>query len=139
MKAKSPDRSLSLQEEPEDHHDGYDLLHHSSPTPSSEVYPEGRPGYDLKARGGGDSAGQRVDDDDSATLNEDLSDEEEDNHVAKPGQRDESSSGFTPHSPSVALPDVTQRPDYHQAMLRSRVLSTLLSLKHHLPGTHTIT
>ncbi|KAF9651239.1 hypothetical protein BDM02DRAFT_3127165 [Thelephora ganbajun] len=119
-KTKSPDRSLPLQEEPEDHHDDYDLLHRSSPTPSSEVYPEGRPGYDLKARGGRDSVGRRVEDDDSATLNEDLSDED-DNHVAKPGQRDESSSsGFTPRSPSVALPDTNQRPDYHQATLRSR-------------------
>ena len=117
-KAKSPDRSLPLQEEPEDHHDEYDLNHHSSPTPSSDVYPEGRPGYDLGARGGRDSAGRRVDDDDSATLNEDLSDEEDDNHAAKPGQREESSSsGFTPRSPSVALPDQNQ---YHQATLRSR-------------------
>lgn len=121
VKAKSPDRSLPLQEEPEDHHDDYDLLHHNSPTPSSDVYPEGRPGYDLKARGGRDSAGRRVEDDDSATLNEDLSDEEDVDHVAKPGQRDESSSsGFTPRSPSVALPDTNQRSDYHQATLRSR-------------------
>jgi len=121
MKAKSPDRSLPLQEEPEDHHDDYDLLHHNSPTPSSEVYPEGRPGYDLKTRGGRDSAGRRVEDDDSATLNEDLSDEEDDDHSAKPGQRDESSSsGFTPRSPAVALPDLNQRSDYHQATLRSR-------------------
>ena len=122
MKAKSPDRSLPLQEEPEDHHDDdYDLLHHNSPTPSSDAYPEGRPGYDLGARGGRDSAGRRLEDDDSATLNEDLSDEEDDDHSSKPGQRDESSSsGFTPRSPSVALPDLTQRSDYHQATLRSR-------------------
>ena len=121
MKAKSPDRSLPLQEEPEDHHDDYDPLGRDSPTPSSDVYPEGRPGYDLKARGGRDSASRRAEDDDSATLNEDLSDEEDDNHAAKPGQRDESSSsGFTPRSPSVALPDTNQRPDYHQATLRSR-------------------
>ena len=120
MKAKSPDRSLPLQEEPEDHHDDYDVLHRASPTPSSEVYPEGRTGYDLKARGGRDSAGRRVEDDDSATLNEDLSDED-DNNAPKPGQRDESSSsGFTPRSPSVALPDINQRPDYHQTTLRSR-------------------
>lgn len=121
MKAKSPDRSLPLQEEPEDHHDDYDIHHHGSPTPSSDVYPEGRPGYDLKPRGGRDSAGRRIEDDDSATLNEDLSDED-DNHVPKPGQRDESSSsGFTPRSPSVALPDMNQRPDYHQqSTLRSR-------------------
>ncbi|KAF9780042.1 hypothetical protein BJ322DRAFT_1012478 [Thelephora terrestris] len=120
VKAKSPDRSLPLQEEPEDHHDDYGAHHHGSPTPSSDVYPEGRPGYDLKARGGRDSAGRRVDDDDSATLNEDLSDED-DSHVAKSEQRDESSSsGFTPRSPSVALPDMSQRPDYHQTTLRSR-------------------
>jgi hypothetical protein len=119
-KAKSPDRSLPLQEEPEDHHDDYDVLHRASPTPSSEVYPEGRPGYDLGARGGRDSAGRRVEDDDSATLNEDLSDED-DNHIQKSGQRDESSSsGFTPRSPSVALPDMNQRSDYHQTTLRSR-------------------
>ena len=120
MKAKSPDRSLPLQEEPEDHHDDYDIRHHGSPTPSSDVYPEGRPNYDLKARGGRDSAGRRADDDDSATLNEDLSDEDAD-HAGKPGQRDESSSsGFTPRSPSVALPDTSQRNDYHQSTLRSR-------------------
>ena len=119
-KTKSPDRSLPLQEEPEDHHDDYGAIHHGSPTPSSDVYPEGRPGYDLKNRGGRDSAGRRVEDDDSATLNEDLSDED-DNHVPKPGQRDESSSsGFTPRSPSVALPDTNQRPDYHQSTLRPR-------------------
>jgi hypothetical protein len=115
MKAKSPDRSLPLQEEPEDHHEEEDLLHHNSPTPSSDVYLEGR------SRGGRDSAGRRYDDDDSATLNEDLSDEEDDGHVAKPGQRDESSSsGLTPRSPSVALPDLGQQPNYHQATLRSR-------------------
>ena len=120
MKAKSPDRSLPLQEEPEDHHDDYSATHHDSPTPSSDVYPEGRPGYDLKARGGRDSAGRRVEDDDSATLNEDLSDED-DGHVAKPEQRDESSSsGFTPRSPSVALPDTRPLADYHQTTLRSR-------------------
>jgi len=120
MKAKSPDRSLPLQEEPEDHHEDFDLLHHGSPTPSSDVYPEGRPGYDLPSRGGRDSAGRRLEDDDSATLNEDLSDEDDD-QVAKPGQRDESSSsGFTPRSPSVALPEPNQRSDYHQATLRSR-------------------
>ena len=120
-KAKSPDRSLPLQEEPEDHHDDYDLLHRSSPVAPSEVYSEGRPGYDTKARGGRDSAGRRIEDDDSATLNEDLSDEEDGNHSSKPGQRDESSSsGFTPRSPSVALPDINQRSDYHHSTVRSR-------------------
>jgi hypothetical protein len=117
-KTKILDRSLPLQEEPEDHHDAY-ALHRSSPTPSLDVYPEGRPSYDLKARGGRDSAGRRVEGDDSALLNEDLSDEE-DGDASKPGQGDgSSSSGFTLRS---HYPPMSQRSDYHQATLRSYIL-----------------
>ncbi|KAI8984818.1 hypothetical protein BD414DRAFT_441649 [Trametes punicea] len=98
---RPPDRSLPVQEEPEEdvgheyEHDEpqYAERHHSSPTPSSDLYPEGHSTrYDARH--------EQRDDDDDETLNE-----EGDDHVPQNKSSEDSESAFTPRSPSTNLPE----------------------------------
>lgn len=100
MGVRPPDRSLPLQEPEEDNGHDYDnddepeytTRHHSSPTPSSDLYPEGNTTrYDNRH--------ERRDDDDDETLNDDG-----DDHVQQKSSED-SEAGFTPRSPSANLPE----------------------------------
>ncbi|KAK7022933.1 hypothetical protein VNI00_016823 [Paramarasmius palmivorus] len=112
INARTPDRSLPVQEEPEDEvgvpakkqdlrdDDQYrqDRTgdYHGSPLPSSDVHPEGRNvPYDVSRTHGGRSsrAGHR---DAEHTLIEDS------------GKRSTDEGGFTPRSSSVNLPDQVQ-------------------------------
>lgn len=98
------DRALPLQEEPEEdlgqdytvteHESDYDKLRRSSPTPSSDLYPEGR--YDSRHV----SSVQPTDEDDEDTLNEEAHD-----RLQPPSKSDDEDSGFTPRSPSTSLPE----------------------------------
>ena len=103
MGSRPPDRSLPLQEPEEDNgHDDdepeYTDRHpHSSPTPSSDLYPDGHTTrYDIHH--------ERRDDDDDETLNEEGEEQLQQN---KGGEDSESGSGFTPRSPSTTLPERT--------------------------------
>ncbi|KAI0689652.1 hypothetical protein BC835DRAFT_1368235 [Cytidiella melzeri] len=101
---RASDRALPLQEEPEEdlghefteHESDFDKLRRSSPTPSSDLYPEGRYGSrrDLA------SSVQPTDEDDEDTLNEEAHD-----HLQVPNKSDDEDSGFTPRSPSTSLPE----------------------------------
>ncbi|OSD01919.1 hypothetical protein PYCCODRAFT_1368324 [Trametes coccinea BRFM310] len=101
MATRPPDRSLPVQEEPEEdgheyEHDEpqYGDRHQSSPTPSSDIYPEGPSArYDTRHE-------QRDDDDDDDTLND-----ENDDHMPQNKSSEDSESGFTPRSPSTNLPE----------------------------------
>ncbi|KAI0666107.1 hypothetical protein C8Q78DRAFT_985135 [Trametes maxima] len=102
MATRPPDRSLPVQEEPEedvghefDHDDKpqYAERHHSSPTPSSDLYPEGHTTrYDPRH--------EQRDEDDDETLNE-----EADDHVPQNKSSEDSEAGYTPRSPSTNLPE----------------------------------
>ncbi|KAM5540739.1 hypothetical protein V8D89_005770 [Ganoderma adspersum] len=103
MGSRPPDRSLPLQEPEEDNgHDDdepeYTDRHpHSSPTPSSDLYPDGHTTrYDIHH--------ERRDDDDDETLNEEGEEQLQQN---KGSEDSESGSGFTPRSPSTTLPERT--------------------------------
>ncbi|KAI0637523.1 hypothetical protein C8Q77DRAFT_1153257 [Trametes polyzona] len=98
MGTRPPDRSLPLQEPDEDV--GHEFEHaepqytdrHSSPTPSSDLYPEGHTKrYDTRH--------EAREDDDDETLNE-----EADEHMQQKSSED-SEAGFTPRSPSTNLPE----------------------------------
>ncbi|KAI0368413.1 hypothetical protein BV20DRAFT_948189 [Pilatotrama ljubarskyi] len=99
---RPPDRSLPVQEEPEEdvghefEHDEpqYADRHHSSPTPSSDLYPEGH-GTRYDARH------EQRDEDDEETLN----DEEGDDRLHQNKSSEDSEAGFTPRSPSTNLPE----------------------------------
>ncbi|KAI0820703.1 hypothetical protein BC628DRAFT_1329807 [Trametes gibbosa] len=101
MSMRPPDRSLPVQEEPEEdvghefEHDEpqYADRHHGSPTPSSDLYPEGHTTrYDTRH--------EQRDDDDDETLNEEV-DEQMQQHKSS----EDSEAGFTPRSPSTTLPE----------------------------------
>jgi hypothetical protein len=101
---RATDRALPLQEEPEeevghdytDHESDYDQLRRSSPTPSSDLYPEGR----FASRRDHVSSVQPTDEDDEDTLNEEAHD-----HMQMSNKSDDEDSGFTPRSPSTNLPE----------------------------------
>ncbi|TBU29180.1 hypothetical protein BD311DRAFT_661819 [Dichomitus squalens] len=101
MGSRPPDRSLPLQEPEEDNgHEDFDQdepeysdRHHGSPTPSSDLYPEGHTNrYDNR---------HDDDDDDDGTLNEEGEEERQQNK----GSEDSEASGYTPRSPSTTLPE----------------------------------
>ncbi|KAH9949164.1 hypothetical protein B0H21DRAFT_688764 [Amylocystis lapponica] len=102
MATRPPDRSLPVQEEPEedvahdfvDHEPDYDEHRHGSPTPSSDVYPEGH----VPRYSGSTAHGEE--DEDDETLNE-----EADEHLQQSKSSEESEAGFTPRSPSTNLPE----------------------------------
>ncbi|KAI0771681.1 hypothetical protein BD413DRAFT_604432 [Trametes elegans] len=104
MATRPPDRSLPVQEEPEEdvghefEHDDepqYADRHHSSPTPSSDLYPEGHTTrYDARHEQ------RHEEDDDDETLND-----EGDDHVPQNKSSEDSEAGFTPRSPSTNLPE----------------------------------
>ncbi|KAH9887672.1 hypothetical protein C8Q73DRAFT_656509 [Cubamyces lactineus] len=106
---RPPDRSLPVQEEPEEdvghefeHNDApqYAEKHHSSPSPSSDIYPEGHATrYDTRH--------DQRDEDDDETLNE-----ENDDHMSQNKSSEDSESGFTPRSPSTNLPERTRDGQY---------------------------
>ncbi|KAI0337358.1 hypothetical protein BDW22DRAFT_1339998 [Trametopsis cervina] len=103
---RASDRALPLQEEPEEdlshdfteHESDYDKIRRSSPTPSSDLYPEGRYGGNRREHAA--SVQATDDDDDEDTLNEEAHD-----HLQPPNKSDDEDSGFTPRSPSTSLPE----------------------------------
>ena len=107
MGTRPPDRSLPLQEPEEDNgHDfdndepEYPDRHHGSPTPSSDLYPDGHSArYDTRH--------ERRDDDDDETLNDDG-----DDHLQQNKSSEDSEAGFTPRSPSTNLPERPRDPPY---------------------------
>lgn len=101
MAMRPPDRSLPVQEEPEEdvghefeHEEPqYADRHHGSPTPSSDLYPEGHTTrYETRH--------EQRDDDDDETLNEEV-----DEHIQQNKSSEDSEAGFTPRSPSTNLPE----------------------------------
>ncbi|RPD55129.1 hypothetical protein L227DRAFT_615609 [Lentinus tigrinus ALCF2SS1-6] len=112
MNARPPDRSLPLQEPEEDNGHEYDHdqpeytdRHLGSPTPSSDLYPEGHTTrYDTRHEHRDDD-----DDDDDGTLNE-----EGDDHLQQNKSSEDSESGFTPRSPSTTLPERPRDAPYAQ-------------------------
>ncbi|KAH9936820.1 uncharacterized protein BXZ73DRAFT_45033 [Epithele typhae] len=97
MGGRPPDRSLPLQEEDNGHDEDHDETEysprtHGSPTPSSDLYPEGHP---IRY----DSRHEHDDDDDEGTLNN-----EDDDHI-KQNKSEDSEAGYTPRSPSTTLPE----------------------------------
>jgi hypothetical protein len=139
VKARTPDRSLPVQEEPEEdgayeqhdkqeqerdrwtpggsdygrhghrHEQGardLDRQHHatSSPTPSSDLLPEGfDPRYDARhERNGRENLGQQPRKNSNEAKHERDGDEEDVSRSGRTQSQDEES--YTPRSPSVALP-----------------------------------
>lgn len=139
VKARTPDKSLPVQEEPEEdgayeQHDkqeqerdrwtpggseygrhvhrleqearDLDRQHHptSSPTPSSDLLPEGfDPHYDArKDRNGRESLGQNPRKNSDEASHQEDGDEEDVQHSGRTQSQDEES--YTPRSPSAALP-----------------------------------
>ncbi|EED80512.1 predicted protein [Postia placenta Mad-698-R] len=106
MAARPPDRSLPVQEEPEEdvghyieHEPEYEDRHRDSPTPS-DAYPDAHGSrYDARHE---QARGLRHPEDDEETLNEEV---DEQRKQAKSSEDSESGSGFTPRSPSVNLPE----------------------------------
>ena len=105
MGARPPDRSLPLQETEED--TGHDYDHdvpeygpqlHGSPTPSSDLYPEGHVTNRYDARH--EHRDDDVEDEDEDTLNN----EDDEQHPQNKSSED-SEAGFTPRSPSAMLPE----------------------------------
>ncbi|KAJ7476961.1 hypothetical protein B0H11DRAFT_2234921 [Mycena galericulata] len=125
---RTPDRSLPVQEEqedevpgaldsgvasPRDHYgDGRGPLRSSSPTPSSDLNPEGIARYEanLLSHGGRDSrAGHREEEDDETLIEQDL-DETVRPRGTHAGADEE--GGYTPRSPQSGLPpDHALEPD----------------------------
>lgn len=109
MATRPPDRSLPVQEEPEEdvgneflHGPEFHELQKGSPTPSSDLYPEGHsPRYDSRRDQVPSAAREDRDDD---TLDEETLNEEIDEHLAG-GKASTESEAFTPRSPSVTLPE----------------------------------
>ncbi|CAL1701999.1 unnamed protein product [Somion occarium] len=106
--SRPPDRSLPVQEEPEEdvaHNDlekNHDYLgsRHASPTPSSELYPDNaRHAGRLTVRNG-IHPNEDDNDEDDVTLNEEI-----DDHDQHGQSEDDDNSGFTPRSPSTNLPE----------------------------------
>ncbi|KAJ7667087.1 hypothetical protein B0H17DRAFT_1089270 [Mycena rosella] len=116
VNARTPDRSLPVQEEQEDEVSGLDsgvAPHHygdsrgpersNSPTPSSDLNPEGLARYEanLLSHGGRDSrAGHREDDDDDTLI------DQEDETLRPRGTHPipDEEGGYTPRSPQSGLP-----------------------------------
>ncbi|KAJ7123190.1 hypothetical protein C8R44DRAFT_621142 [Mycena epipterygia] len=125
---RTPDRSLPVQEEqedevpgaldsgvapPRDHYgDNRGPDRSSSPTPSSDLNPEGIARYEAKllAHGGRDSrAGHREDDDDDTLIDQDLDDTV---HPRGTHAVPDEEGGYTPRSPQSGLPpDHAMEPD----------------------------
>ncbi|OJT04399.1 hypothetical protein TRAPUB_4855 [Trametes pubescens] len=108
MAMRPPDRSLPVQEEPEEdvghefeHEEPqYAERHHGSPTPSSDLYPEGHTiRYDTRH--------EQRDEDDDETLNEEV-----DEHIQQNKSSEDSEAGFTPRSPSTNLPERSRDAQY---------------------------
>ncbi|TFY67074.1 hypothetical protein EVJ58_g1858 [Rhodofomes roseus] len=115
MTSRPSERSLPLQEEPEeevthyvDREPEYEDLHRGSPTPSSDLYPEGR--YEPRREHARHPSRGSDDEEDDVTLND-----EDDDHQqmqGKDGEDSGSGSGFTPRSPTVPLPDRSRDAPY---------------------------
>ncbi|KAJ7196996.1 hypothetical protein GGX14DRAFT_671522 [Mycena pura] len=119
---RTPDRSLPVQEEQEDevphdsHHyaEGRDPERSSSPTPSSDLNPEGIARYEanILSHGGRHSrAGHRQDDDDDDTL----LDPDLDETMRARGTRTDDEGSHTPRSAQFSLsPDHAMEPDRYR-------------------------
>ncbi|KAJ7250372.1 hypothetical protein C8J57DRAFT_1355460 [Mycena rebaudengoi] len=123
---RTPDRSLPVQEEQEDEvptiqgpgggHEFYSDVRvperSTSPTPSSDLNPDGIANYEanLLAHGGRDSrAGHREEDDDDTLIDQDLDDTVRPRAGHTPPDEEE---GYTPRSPQSNLPpDHAMEPD----------------------------
>ncbi|KAJ7165586.1 hypothetical protein C8R43DRAFT_878493 [Mycena crocata] len=128
VNARTPDRSLPVQEEqedevpgaldsgvaaPRDHYgDTRGPDRSSSPTPSSDLNPEGMARYEatLLSHGGRDSrAGHREEDDDDTLIDQDLDDTVRPRATHAVPDEEE---GYTPRSPQAGLPpDHAMEPD----------------------------
>jgi hypothetical protein len=109
IKTRTPDRSLPVQEEPEDDHHGDRWVNNS--------------------RGGRDSrAGHRDDDDDDTLIEQESEDQRMRGRV-----RDDDEEGFTPRSPTANLPEnVLQNVLYGGQNAGPRQIGML---KHHRTGS----
>jgi hypothetical protein len=125
IKTRSPDRSLPVQEEPEEdvavskqngtrdkwkgndhvHHEndaiGDDLRRMGSPTPSSDLHPEGHTSR-FDNHGGVDNRASHREDDDETLIEQGTVGRKHDD------SRDSGEEGFTPRSPSTTLPNDSQ-------------------------------
>ncbi|KAI0959100.1 hypothetical protein AcW1_004029 [Taiwanofungus camphoratus] len=108
MATRPPDRSLPVQEEPEEdvphdyvnHEQEYDDRHRGSPTPSSDVYPEGHgPRHNARREHNGIATHAEEGDGDDTLI------EETDEQRQQDKSGEDSEAGFTPRSPSVTLPE----------------------------------
>ena len=129
IKTRSPDRSLPVQEEPEEDvaltakngirdrekWKGNEHLHldemserMSSPTPSSDLHPEGHTSR-FDTYGGRESRAGHREDDDETLIEQATSDRR-----SHDGSRDSEEEGHTPRSPSVTLPHDGQGRFYAQ-------------------------
>ncbi|KAL6304146.1 hypothetical protein BKA93DRAFT_826126 [Sparassis latifolia] len=104
MTQRPPDRSLPVQEEPEEDHDRDDHDNRQyddtrgTPSPASDVYPDGSR-FDVLREHAAKTVHTTTDDDEE-TLNE-----EDDDHHHRSKSGEESDAGFTPRSPSTTLPE----------------------------------
>lgn len=138
MTSRQSERSLPLQEEPEedahyvDHEPGYEDRHRSSPPPPSDMYAEAR--YEPRREHARTASRGSEDDEDDVTLNEE--DDEPHQMQGKDGEDSGSGSGFTPRSPSVPLPDRSRDPTYpnastqYQAATNAEYQKTIRAAKH---------
>jgi hypothetical protein len=107
----TPDRSLPVQEEAEDDH----VISNRgpSPTPSSDVLPEGRSQRQDSTRGGRSSRSGFLNDESETLIDqsETLMDQDSDPQRLRDGvQEDEEEEGFTPRSPSIDLKEQARSP-----------------------------
>ncbi|KAF7799972.1 hypothetical protein EIP86_011215 [Pleurotus ostreatoroseus] len=112
VNVRATDRALPLQEEQEEDigHEfpeqgtEYDERHHGSPTPSSDVYPDGHASrYDERRE---HPSNRSHSDSDDETLNEEVQEK------LQQKSESEESSGFTPRSPTTNLPDRPSQGQY---------------------------
>ncbi|KAH9967754.1 hypothetical protein BGW80DRAFT_1177811 [Lactifluus volemus] len=110
VKARTPDKSLPVQEEFEEdgayeHQHDLERQHHtSSPTPSSDLLPEGYdPRYDTRReRNGRETLGQNQRNNSDEAVHCDIDEEENAQNSGRTQSQDEESN--TPRSPSASLP-----------------------------------
>ncbi|KAJ6579562.1 hypothetical protein DFH09DRAFT_913234 [Mycena vulgaris] len=143
VNARTPDRSLPVQEEqedevpgvldsgvapPRDHYgDGRGPDRSSSPTPSSDLNPEAIARYEanLMSHGGRDSRAGHRDDDDDDTLIDPDQDQDQDETLRPHGAVPDEEGGYTPRSPQSGLPpdhaiEPDRYPRYQNATIRAR-------------------
>lgn len=122
---RATDRALPLQEEQEEDigHEfteqgtEYDERHHGSPTPSSDVYPDGHASrYDERRELASIRSHSESDDE---TLNEEVQEK------LQQKSEGEESSGFTPRSPTTNLPDRPNQGSYSPSSASTQYASAV--------------